>query len=159
MPSVTEAREAVERGAAYLDEQLPNWEAHIDRTDFAVWSGERCVLAQLAKKDSRLEVSGDCSINSYCQAVKALRPWAVLSGGHDELTEAWVVEHGFYTRFMPARQVLNEAWLRLLEERQARFAVRPCSTPKAPVRSAEDDQAFGDEYYDRPGLDPSLGCE
>lgn len=45
---MTFASEAVERGAALLDEKMPGWASKIDLEELQLESGRRCVLGQLS---------------------------------------------------------------------------------------------------------------
>lgn len=150
------ARERVATGAAYLDAEFPGWEAYVDLDHLAMESSQKCILAQLDENDPRLAESDD----GWCGYNRALRyiypDWRPLQDGTEEYQE-WPQKRGFYT-WMTYQQPyydgvdythLQNAWVDLLTERQARFAVRPGSTPPAEPMSAAEDRAFSDAYQER----------
>lgn len=146
----TTAQERVQAGVAYLDAEFPGWEAYVNRYTLQMVLGDHCILGQLRLKDPRLAAIPVVDGSSpYTDAVKYLCPDWDLKGFN---SHPWAIEHGFVgdDGAGPVRyDHLQSAWLSVLEERQATFAVRPGSTPEpAPMTPAEDEE-FRDEYESR----------
>jgi hypothetical protein len=107
------AHEAAARGAAWLDEQCPNWanEINLDRLNLA--SATFCVLGQTAK----------CLLGQPNPRKSAMR------GGYDEVryrhpaadTGKWALKNGFapdtWEDWGTAAEMLTIAWRELIRER------------------------------------------
>lgn len=151
VPEVTTiVEERVQVGAAYLDAEFPGWEAYIDREALHMDDSRRCVLGQLATKMPAFAEMPQSGSSPYLDVIRWLVPATAATD-----RDTWGHVRGFVDDEDGGVTVgvtyagLQAAWLKLLEERQAVYAVRSGSTPEpAPMTQAED-EAFRDEYESR----------
>lgn len=90
-------REAVNRGARYLDTRLPGWVDHIDLDRLMMISTEHCVLGQTVGYWSTYNINGD----DY------------------PTRDRWVVKHGFCAPDPDSWGDLRQAWIDLITERRS----------------------------------------
>lgn len=143
--------ERVRRGEAYLDRELPGWDAYIDRELLLMASAQRCLLGQLAAVHPAFaDMQGE---RDYDNAVNHLDPDYNCGHGWSPDRDEWPVEYGFNVAGPEngdevPHDDLARAWRKVLTRRQAAFAVRPGSTPSTVTATAEQD--FVDGMMDNP---------
>lgn len=112
--TAADAHAAVERGAAWLDSECPDWVTEINLDDLDLGNAELCVLGQTAHRlpesKPRQEIGADDT--GY---------WMVLHGYG--LERWWAIENGFLTPELTAREydveteMLSIAWREYIRQR------------------------------------------
>lgn len=119
----TIARERAERGARMLTDRFgPDWDQHIDVERLAIWSGDRCVLAQVwphmtsrnpIQRIRRARIEATASKRpGYARHSAFTLAKAYLRMDRDD-----VIDHGFLADGRASDAELTDAWREILTPR------------------------------------------
>jgi hypothetical protein len=108
---MSDLRENVERGAAWLDTESPGWELKIDVQELAMQSCGRCVLGQVFAELAM----GEPGFNFVMDQRHAENmPTFFLNAD----TEGWDIQHGFNLRcYSDGWDELRAAWVDEIKRR------------------------------------------
>lgn len=103
----------VERGAALLDELTHGWEFRVEREQLDLSNGSRCVLGQLAIKDTILEelieaVDGDHEYDGADEALKDLSKKGGLIDVELQFGKYKATRYGFFVKEGKVREYFAE---------------------------------------------------
>lgn len=104
-------REAVQRGAAWLDSVKPGWRTLIDRDAFDIADAHWCVLGQVFAEEAAETDSRSGVYNGYDYVLLVIERPRVRGG-----QASWMTSHGFDTDGTPTAYAdLQAAWHRYLD--------------------------------------------